>query len=205
MIPPKQIANKHKNLIPSVARRRRRWLSWTPLQLLLMLLISRAGAQQLPPQLEEAQQVDPTSSRPRCLFDDRMNSLRCRETDYRTVQKSVNEIIFEISILDINFCDLRAISSPLLADNRTMSKLTTVSIVNSGVESMGEDTFKGLEEQLEHLDLSGNDLEQIPKAVLNLSKLIALDLSRNRILALPHGSAFNNMITLVTLNLAENL
>ena len=172
--------------------------------LLLTIVISCTFAQDQDGEQQQQQLQQQQQERP-CLFDDRMNSLRCREAEYRTVQKSINSIIFEISILDINFCDMRSISSPLLANNRTMSRLTTVSVVNSGVTDMVKDTFKGLEEQLEHLDLSGNDLEQIPDAVLNLSKLITLDLSRNRIVTLPHGSAFNNLITLVTLNLAENL
>jgi Leucine-rich repeat (LRR) protein len=77
-------------------------------------------------------------------------------------------------------------------------------VVNSGVERVAHEAFLGLEDLLEHLDLSGNKLEAIPSAVLNLTRLLSLDVSRNRIRTMPHGAAFNNLNTLVRLDLANN-
>ncbi len=71
---------------------------------------------------------------------------------------------------------------------------------------LSADAFDGLGDTLEHLDLSGNDLETIPAAVLaGLPRLSALDLGGNSIATLPDGSAFNNLNALLRLDLSDNL
>ncbi|XP_059089388.1 uncharacterized protein LOC131885375 [Tigriopus californicus] len=138
-----------------------------------------------------------------CFFDDRMHALRCRNTDLRHIQSGIDQLIFEIFVLDINFCDVSTLMEPLIG-NHSMSELRTVTLVNSGLAEIAENAFMGLEDHLEHLDLSGNRLTNVPKAILNMVKLISLDLSHNQIRVLPPGSAFNNLNTLVRLDLSEN-
>lgn len=145
-----------------------------------------------------------SKSESQCFFDDRMHALRCRNTDLRHIQSGIDQLIFEIFVLDINFCDVSAIMEPLIG-NHSMSELRTVTLVNSGLATIAENAFMGLEDHLEHLDLSGNRLTRVPRAILNMVKLISLDLSHNQIRALPPGSAFNNLNTLVRLDLSENL
>eukprot|EP00095_Tigriopus_kingsejongensis_P000925 maker-scaffold186_size273091-snap-gene-1.45 protein:Tk00925 transcript:maker-scaffold186_size273091-snap-gene-1.45-mRNA-1 annotation:"leucine-rich transmembrane" len=152
---------------------------------------------------EDIHQLDQWNNEAKCFFDDRMHALRCRNTDLRDIQRGIDELIFEIFVLDINFCDVPHVSSPLIG-NHSMSDLRTVTLVNSGLEHLAQNAFAGLEAHLEHLDLSGNRLSQVPPAVLNMSKLVSLDLSHNLIHSLPPGSAFNSLNTLVRLDLSEN-
>ncbi len=139
-----------------------------------------------------------------CILDDRLNSLRCHETDFRTVRSALAEVYRDIFSLRIDFCDIRVVTEPLLKDEADTSDLRDIALVNSGLEAMAEDTFVGFEVVLERLDLSGNRLSHLPTAILNLTRLASLDLSNNRIKQLPHGSAFNNLNALVSLNLGLN-
>jgi Leucine-rich repeat (LRR) protein len=178
--------------------------------LIFTLLLASAALGELQPTdptttLTLSTSISTAASTSSCLFDERMNALRCRDADLRTVSRGVNDLVHELDVLDANFCHIGSIEGPLLSNgNATVSRLATVNIVNSELESVSDDAFHGLEETMEHLDLSGNLLESIPGAVLHLVRLVSLDLSRNRIAQLPHGSAFNHLNTLVVLNLAEN-
>ena len=145
-----------------------------------------------------------------CFFDDRMDALRCRGSDLAAIRSAVGQKLGQIAVLDINFCEVPEIAEPLFVapdssdPDLTSTDLRSVSIVNSGLEVIAEDAFAGVGGQLEELDLSGNLLADLPTAVLNLTRLVTLDLSRNRIGKLPHGSAFNSLNTLVRLDLSEN-
>lgn len=119
-----------------------------------------------------------------CLFDERLNALRCRDADLRRVSQGLGDLIHEVSVLDANFCHIPSLDRPLfnasLASEALSPRLTSVSIVNSELSRVSEGAFHGLETTLEHLDLSGNLLEAIPAAILHLARLVTLDLSRNR-------------------------
>ena len=79
-----------------------------------------------------------------------------------------------------------------------------MSIQHSGLETLAVDSLAGQENVLEELDLSGNSLEEIPVAIGNLTALVRLDLSRNRIRSLPQGSVFFHLLKLRHLNLNYN-
>ena len=70
---------------------------------------------------------------------------------------------------------------------------------------MSNNIFIGFDlEILTHLDFSGNELEFVPEAVLQLSALQSLNLADNKILKLPPGSAFNSLNSLTFLDLSNN-
>jgi Leucine-rich repeat (LRR) protein len=149
---------------------------------------------------------DDSSGNATCSFDDRMNSLRCQDADWRTVRARLGEVQAEVTSIFVNFCRIRSLPDRAFSSNssRSSSIVSRVSVVNSGLESVAENAFAGLEDRLEHLDLSCNRLETLPAAVLVLHRLVSLDLSRNRIGRLPHGSAFNNLNAIVSLDLSGN-
>lgn len=140
-----------------------------------------------------------------CSFDGRINSLRCQGVSLREVQSGLKQIGTQVQNVFVNFCDIPAISEPLLKDDHQPIKIRAVAIMNSGLKELGLDALVGLESALESLDLSGNQLQSVPRAVLNLTRLTHLDLSRNQIGLLPHGSAFNNLNGLVSLKLGGNM
>ena len=74
----------------------------------------------------------------------------------------------------------------------------------SRLQAVDADCFDGLENVLEELDLSENQLDAIPVAIRNLAVLWHLDLSRNRIRSLPEGTVFFHLLKLRHLNLNHN-
>jgi len=88
-------------------------------------------------------------------------------------------------------------------------QIRSLAVVNSGAESVSDDAFAPLSTSsaLLELDLSGNRLSAVPAAALTRLPpgLLKLDLSGNRIKQLPHGSAFNGLNSLVNLDLSLNL
>ena len=75
----------------------------------------------------------------------------------------------------------------------------------SGLENFGDQSLDGFDyNELESIDLSWNELTQVPQVVLKLGKLRHLDLSHNKIFSLPPGSSFNNLNALATLKLGGN-
>ena len=92
-----------------------------------------------------------------------------------------------------------------ISDDTTMLKLSEIFLVNSGLEELGERSLDGFDtNELESIDLSWNELTQVPQVVLKLGKLRHLDLSHNKIFSLPPGSSFNNLNALATLKLSGN-
>ena len=83
--------------------------------------------------------------------------------------------------------------------------MTEISIVNSGLVGLGQNALDGYDfNELESIDLSWNELTEVPTVVLRLAKLRHLDLSHNKIFSLPPGSSFNNLNALATLKLSGN-
>ena len=79
-----------------------------------------------------------------------------------------------------------------------------LTVQHSGVDSVATDALAGEENVLQELDLSGNGLTSLPAAVSNLTTLWRLDVSHNRIRALPHGQIFFHLLKLTDLNLNYN-
>lgn len=88
---------------------------------------------------------------------------------------------------------------------RNMKILRYLSLDENSLKDIpDEDAFRGLEETLRTLELSGNHLHSVPaKALLRLRHLEALDLSRNRIRRL-HKRQLNASQSLRSLNLSDN-
>ena len=142
------------------------------------------------------------------LIDTRVATLRCFSVSLESIQNALNQWnLTNVNRLEINrmasskkIDRLRSIS-----DDTTMLKLSEIFLVNSGLEELGERSLDGFDfNGLESIDLSWNELTQVPQVVLKLGKLRHLDLSHNKIFSLPPGSSFNNLNALATLKLSGN-
>ena len=102
--------------------------------------------------------------------------------------------------LEIINCTVPVVDRTLLAH----TPIRRLRINWSGLEKVLPDGFKGLENVLEELELSHNQLQEIPVAISNLTLLSRLDLSRNNIRSLPQGSVFFHLLKLRHLNLNHN-
>lgn len=104
--------------------------------------------------------------------------------------------------------DLEIINSSLPQINSSWIpskiRLRRLSIQHSNLSILSSDAFKGQENSLEELDLSRNELEEIPISITNLTALIRLDLSRNKIRSLSPGLMFFNLLRLRHLDLDHN-
>ena len=75
----------------------------------------------------------------------------------------------------------------------------------SGLQTLRSEALDGFDHNtLETINLSWNELIQVPEVVLKLVKLRHLDLSHNKIFSLPPGSSFNSLNALATLKLSGN-
>ena len=167
--------------------------------LVVTILVSNINAQD---NLNDTYQDD------QCSIDTRVATLRCLSIPLESVQEALNQWdLTNVNRLEINRMSpskkigrLRSISD----DSKTL-KLSEIFLVNSGLEELGERSLDGFDtNELESIDLSWNELTQVPQVVLKLGKLRHLDLSHNKIFSLPPGSSFNNLNALATLKLSGN-
>ena len=89
--------------------------------------------------------------------------------------------------------------------NLSPLKIHGFAIRGSGLQTLEFEALDGFDHDiLETINLSWNELVQVPEVVLKLVKLRHLDLSHNKIFSLPPGSSFNSLNALATLKLAGN-
>lgn len=135
-----------------------------------------------------------------------LDAVRCQNAGTAFITKFLEQIKPQmvgdaLLELDISDCDLPLLSGP---DSLAGIGLRRLSIQQSGLKSLTIDSLAGQENVLEELDLSGNILEEIPAAIRNLTALVRMDLSRNRIRSLPQGTVFFHLLKLRHLNLNYN-
>jgi Leucine-rich repeat (LRR) protein len=135
-----------------------------------------------------------------------LDAARCENADVVFIKSFLEQIKPQILggnllELEINNCSVPSLSG---SDSLAGIGLRRLSIQQSGLNSLSIDSLAGQENFLEELDLSGNNLEEIPAAIRNLTALIRMDLSRNRIRSLPQGSVFFHLLKLRHLNMNYN-
>ena len=167
--------------------------------LVVTILVSNINAQD---NLNDTYQDD------QCSIDTRVATLRCLSISLESVQEALNQWdLTNVNRLEINRMSPSKKISRLrsISDDSKMLKLSEIFLVNSGLEELGERSLDGFDtNELESIDLSWNELTQVPQVVLKLGKLRHLDLSHNKIFSLPPGSSFNNLNALATLKLSGN-
>ena len=134
-----------------------------------------------------------------------LDAARCQNADADFIQSFLEQIKPQLGgnllELEISNCALPSLGGQSVLGRIRLRRL---SIQHSGLETLAVDSLAGQENVLEELDLSGNSLEEIPAAIGNLTALVRLDLSRNRIRSLPQGSVFFHLLKLRHLNLNYN-
>lgn len=135
-----------------------------------------------------------------------LDAVRCHNADTAFIKSFLEQIKPQVVgdgllELEISDCVLPSLSGP---DSLARIGLRRLSIQQSGLKSLTIDSLAGQENNLEELDLSGNFLEEIPAAIRNLTALVRMDLSRNRIRSLPQGAVFFHLLKLRHLNLNYN-
>lgn len=177
------------------------WFCWLALASGL-LLVALADAVKPPVcQLVYGIRMGPTGTIEKVL-----DAARCQHADAAFIKDYLDQLKPQLSPatlleLEINECNLTKLAGP---DALARIGLRRLSIQNSRLEALAFDSLVGQENVLEELDLSGNRLEEIPTAIANLTALIRLNLSRNRIRSLPQGSVFFHLLKLRHLNLNNN-
>ena len=155
-----------------------------------------------------AQETNDTLISNQCSIDTRVATLRCLSLPLESVQEALDQW----DLTYVNRLEINRISREIKKIDRLRSKsedfklkLSEIFLVNSGLEELGERSLDGFDyNELESIDLSWNELTQVPQVVLKLGKLRHLDLSHNKIFSLPPGSSFNNLNALATLKLSGN-
>lgn len=134
-----------------------------------------------------------------------LDAARCQNADADFIQSFLEQIKPQLggNLLELEISDCVL---PSLSGQNALARigLRRLSIQHSGLETLATDSLAGQENVLEELDLSGNSLEEIPSAIRNLTALVRLDLSRNRIRSLPQGAVFFHLLKLRHLNLNYN-
>ena len=155
-----------------------------------------------------AQETNDTLSSNQCSIDTRVATLRCLSLPLESVQEALDQWdLTYVNRLEINRIswDIKKIDRLRSKSEDLKLKLSEIFLVNSGLEELGERSLDGFDyNELESIDLSWNELTQVPQVVLKLGKLRHLDLSHNKIFSLPPGSSFNNLNALATLKLSGN-
>lgn len=129
---------------------------------------------------------------------------RCQMVNATTVQEFMQMLPDQIGN---RVFDLEIINSTIPVIDRHLFgnvSIRRLRISQSGLRTIRIDGFKGQENVLEELDLNGNELEEIPQTIRNLTVLSHLNLSRNKIRSLPEGTVFFNLLKLRQLNLNYN-
>lgn len=191
----------------SRTRHRDLWLKMSAIvkvALIALLLISGFRGQRMLVSSTEESAKNATS----CHIDSRVSMLRCISvSSLDLIGQALDQWnLTSITRLEISRISLQKVQDfSLLPDSGRSLKFKEVSIVNCGLESLGDRALDGLDfNELESIDLSWNELIQVPAVVLRLTKLRHLDLSHNKIFSLPPGSSFNNLNALATLKLSGN-
>ena len=140
-----------------------------------------------------------------CSIDPRVATLRCINVPVDLIREAFNEWdLSQVSRLDIYGGTLNMIDE-LRSINLSPLKIQGLSIRSSGLQTLKSEALDGFNQNiLETINLSWNELIQVPEVVLGLVKLRHLDLSHNKIFSLPPGSSFNSLNALATLKLSGN-
>ncbi len=144
-----------------------------------------------------------------CNVDTRVSTLRCTMVTLEAVKDSLNGLDRSLGLdrLDISRGHMGEVTMLANANRqRPDLEFTSIAIINSDLDSLGANAFVGFNsDKIEAVDLSWNRLTALPEVVLTLGKLRSLDLSHNQIASLPPGSSFNSLNALATLKLNGNL
>ena len=144
----------------------------------------------------------PTSD---CVFHNASPAIFCRHTDSLYVQEwlsknfSVNPK--SISEISLRLCDISVLPNMFSIINKNLDR---ISVANSKLETILRNTFNQVQDGLRYLDLSGNKLQRIPRAIENITTLEWLNLADNDIGFLPEGPSMFKLYNLRYLNLAWN-
>lgn len=134
-----------------------------------------------------------------------LDAARCQNADAAFIQSYLQQLKPQLGgsllELEISDCNLTSLTGP---DSLARIALRRLSIQRSQLEKLAIDSLAGQENVLQELDLSNNQLEEIPTAIHNLTALVRLDLSRNRIRSLPQGAVFFHLLKLRHINLNYN-
>lgn len=179
---------------------------WSWLWIGVILLVRqpiRSEASKLPPLCQAVYGIRMSSTG---TVEKVLDAARCENADVVFIKSFLEQIKPQILggnllELEINNCSLLSLSG---SDSLAGISLRRLSIQQSGLNNLSIDSLTGQENVLEELDLSGNNLEEIPAAIKNLTALIRMDLSRNRIRSLPQGSVFFHLLKLRHLNMNYN-
>ena len=147
----------------------------------------------------------------KCHIDPRVSMLRCVSVPLARIEEALTQWnLTSITRLEITRGTTKSIDALLtgggnVIDDNSVLVMREISIINTGLRDLGEQSLDGFDfNELESIDLSWNELMQVPQVVLRLGKLRHLDLSHNKIFSLPPGSSFNHLNALATLKLSGN-
>lgn len=134
-----------------------------------------------------------------------LDAARCQDADDAFIRAFLGQLGPQLAgpllELEISDCRVSALDGP---DALGRVPLRRLSVQRSGLRRVSADAFAGYENSLEELDLSDNELDQVPHAIRNLTALARLDLSRNGIRALPQGAVFFHLLKLRHLDVSHN-
>ncbi len=128
-------------------------------------------------------------------------SMRCHRANF-TLLVSALSLHGQNSVFELLHVNDSAIS--ILPDFAFRNlKVIGLRLNNAGLETVARNAFRGLENTLQTLDLSGNSLPQVPVSALRQLRLVsALDLSANALSVVPDDAFVT--LRLKTLKLAHN-
>ncbi|KAH1028547.1 hypothetical protein HUJ05_001896 [Dendroctonus ponderosae] len=134
----------------------------------------------------------------------RLPRLTSLQLDYNRITALSSEILHSIAErvtkLVISSNVVRELSSATFQNFRNLKNLD---LKRNWITSLSADAFVGLEDSLEHLDLSENKIMTFQKPPLPFNALKTLDLSNNYLEELPNAP-FNFLSSLKALNLSNN-
>ena len=129
--------------------------------------------------------------------------LTCDQATVPDIRKSVDTVAETAQVvwyLKFRHVNLTHFPHDLLGDLRVNYFIA----INCSINSIDDDAFIGLVDDLESLDLANNKLERVPSGALeNLVNLASLNLNYNKIETL-HPEAFRGLISLLRLYLFGN-
>ena len=131
-----------------------------------------------------------------------LKKLNLQSNDMPDIPDAI-ESIPNLEELDLSLTGLSILPSDVFM-KLTKLKVLHLNLNNLSTYSITDNTFSGLNDTLEHLDLSDNRMEHVPtNAITNLINLKILKLTKNKIVNIPRD-AFKGLVNLEKLFLDYN-
>lgn len=128
--------------------------------------------------------------------------LSIEDNEIAEIERNTFSASTNLEVLNLDRNNIRCLQEELFKNNR---KLRELSLPDNNMESLHNLALIGLQNSLEKLDLSDNQLQRVPEGINQLNRLTSLNL-RNNVIVQFNASTFGRNVSssLTSIDLSEN-